>query len=208
MGVLSFSHFRVRNVKIINGENSLIITVWMSMNPYKSILFLTFLKTTKSSMYWGCPGMLKSISDMDMVPNRSESIISLFRDYFAIGSGNLNSQILKDNFRLPTIMSVYSNISLSSRLYWYTDLRSCKYLESEAHLRNAQVNKASSVNKGIAKICLVVDMVRKNWSWTVLGCITSFQLILVHFETLLILGQSKDLNICFSQLWKFISWRV
>ena len=60
----------------------------MSMNPYKSILFLTFLKT-KSSMYWGCPGMLKSISDMDMVPNRSESIISLFRDYIAIGSGEI-----------------------------------------------------------------------------------------------------------------------
>ena len=31
-------------------------------------------------------------------------------------------------------------------------------------LQNAQVNKASSVNKKIVKTCLIVDMVRKNWS--------------------------------------------
>ena len=44
-------------------------------------------------------------------------------------------------------------------------------LKIETHLRNTQVKKASSVNKGIVKICLVVDMVRKNWSWIVVaGC--------------------------------------
>ena len=48
-------------------------------------------------------------------------------------------------------------------------MNSCKHLKSETHLRNAQVNKVSSVNKGIVKICLVVDMVRKNWSWIVVA---------------------------------------
>ena len=76
---------------------------------------------------------------------------------------------LKRDFQLPTILGVYSNISLSSRLYWYATLNSCKYLKSETHLRNAQVNKASAVNKRIVKICLVVDMVRKKWSWIVAG---------------------------------------
>ena len=43
-------------------------------------------------------------------------------------------------------------------------LNSYKYLKSETHLWNVQINEAFSVNKGIAKICLFVDMVRKNWS--------------------------------------------
>ena len=43
------------------------------------------------------------------------------------------------------------------------------YLKSETHLRNAQGNKASSANKWIVKICLVLDMVRKHWSlWVAL----------------------------------------
>ena len=58
-----------------------------------------------------------------------------------------------------------------SCLYWYATLKSCKYLKSETHFRNAQVNKAFSMNKRFVKICLVVDMVRKNWSWVfVAGC--------------------------------------
>ena len=66
---------------------------------------------------------------------------------------------------------VKSNISLSRYLYWYATLNSCKYLKSETHLWNTQVNKASSVNKGIVKISLVLDIVRKNWSWIVVaGC--------------------------------------
>ena len=43
-------------------------------------------KTYYISMYWGCPGMLKGRSGMDMVSGRWESIIFLFRDYIAIGS--------------------------------------------------------------------------------------------------------------------------
>ena len=76
---------------------------------------------------------------------------------------------MKRDFQLPTIMGASLNISLSSCLYWYATLNSCKYLKSETHLRNAQVNKASSVNKGIVKICLVVDMVRKNLWWIVVA---------------------------------------
>ena len=76
---------------------------------------------------------------------------------------------MKRHFQLPTIMGVPSNISLSSGLYWYASLDCSKDLRSETHLRSAQVNKAISVNKGIVKISLVVDMVRKNWSRIVDG---------------------------------------
>ena len=48
-------------------------------------------------------------------------------------------------------------------------MNSCKYLKSETHLRSAQVNKAPSVNKGIVKTCLIVDVVRRNWSWLVVA---------------------------------------
>ena len=48
------------------------------------------------------------------------------------------------------------------------------YLEifwNETHLRNVVVNKVSSVNKGITKTCLIVDMVKENWLWiAVAGC--------------------------------------
>ena len=48
-------------------------------------------------------------------------------------------------------------------------MNSCKYLKIETHLRNTQVN--TTVNKGIVKTCLIVDMVRKNWSLIVVtGC--------------------------------------
>ena len=106
-----------------------------------------------------------------------------------------------------TIMGVQSNFSLSCCLYWYANLSSCKYLKSQTHLRNAQINKASSVNKQIVKICLVMDMLRKNWSWIVVascGLYYFVSLVLIHFESLRILVQPKDLNIRFSQLWKFI----
>ena len=59
-------------------------------------------------------------------------------------------------------MDISSNICISSCLYWYATLNSSKYLKSETYLHDAQVNKASSINKEIVKICLVVDMVRKN----------------------------------------------
>ena len=36
-------------------------------------------------------------------------------------------------------------------------------------LWNTQADKTFSVNKGSAKICLVVGMVKKNWSWIVVA---------------------------------------
>ena len=57
---LLFSHFRVTIVKLINEENSLNVIVWMSVNLYKSILLLRFLRTSYNSMFWGSPGTLKS----------------------------------------------------------------------------------------------------------------------------------------------------
>ena len=55
--------------------------------------------------------------------------------------------------------------------YWYATLNSCRYSKIETHLRNAQVNKAPSVNNRFAKICLVVYMVWKNWSRIVYCCL-------------------------------------
>ena len=60
-------------------------------------------------------------------------------------------KFFKNGFQLPTIMGVQSNISLSSCLYWYATLNSCKCLKSETHLWNAQVNKASPLIKVLSK---------------------------------------------------------
>ena len=74
----------------------------------------------------------------------------------------------------------------------YTRLNSCKYLKNETHLQNAQINKVSSVNKGVIKTCLIVDMVKKNWLWIVvarcgwhyfvLACFGSFGVV-ANFST-------------------------
>ena len=51
-------------------------------------------------------------------------------------------------------------------------------------LQNAQVNKASSVNKKIVKTCLIVDMVRKNWSWIgVASCGLNYFVSAANFTT-------------------------
>ena len=89
---------------------------------------------------------------MDVVFNRWESIISLLGATSHCFKRDLNSKILKRDFQQPTIMGAPSNINLSSSLYWYATLKSCKYLKSKTHLRNAQVNKYSSVKKGVFKI--------------------------------------------------------
>ena len=89
MGALLFSDFRVTNVKLINEKYSLNITVLMSANPQKSILLLRYLKTSYNSMSWGWPGMLKIMSCMDVISNRWESIISLFRGYIPFGSRDI-----------------------------------------------------------------------------------------------------------------------
>ena len=119
-------------------------------------------------------------------------------------------QKMKRYFQVPT-KGLYSYISLSTCHYWYATLNSCKYLKSETHLQNAQVNKASSVNNEIVKVCLIVNMVRKSWSWIIFaGCGLHYFVSarFGSFESLQILLQPKALNICFSQLWKFIPWCV
>ena len=78
-------------------------------------------------------------------------------------------------------------------------------------LWNTQVDKTFSVNKGSAKICLVVGMVKKNWSWIVVascGLHYFVALLRLHYFESLRTVQPKDLNICSSHLWKFTSWLV
>ena len=76
-------------------------------------------------------------------------------DLFFLATSLLTSEKFK--FRV-----LNSNVTHSC----YATLRFLKYLKSEIHLRNAQI--INSVNKGIIKTCLVVDMVRKDWSESLL----------------------------------------
>ena len=92
MGELLFFQFRVTNVKLINEKNPFNITVWISMNAYKSIPLLKFLRTYYNSIFWGCQGMLKSRSNMDVVSNRCESIRSFFRGYIPLGATDIQVQ--------------------------------------------------------------------------------------------------------------------
>ena len=99
-----------------------------------------------------------------------------------------------------------SNISLSSCLYWYTTLNSCKYLKNETCLQNAQVNKPSSVSKGIIKTCLIVDYVRKKWSWIVAAGCELYFFTLARFSSFWVVADfsaAERIKICFLQLWKF-----
>ena len=98
-------------------------------------------------------------------------------------------QKMKRYFQVPT-KGLYSYISLSTCHYWYATLNSCKYLKSETHLRNVQVNKDSSVDKGIVKICPVASMVRKNWSWIVVASC----------------GLHYSVSPCFGSFWVFVNF--
>ena len=94
---------------------------------------------------------------------------------------HLNSRILKHGFQLPKITGIESNFTLCRCLCWYFAFTSSKYLKNETHLQNAQVNKVSSVNKGIVKTCLIVDMVRKDWSWIVVSACELHYFVLAGF---------------------------
>ena len=122
---------------------------------------------------------------------------------------HLNSSILKRHFQPPTIMGVYSDISLSSCLYWYDTLNSCKYLKSGTHPQNAQVNKASSINKEIVKTCLIVELERKNCLWIfVPGCGLDY-FVSARFGSFWFVANFSEVErfkYLFSQLWKFIPW--
>ena len=61
MGAFSFSHIRVTNVKLINEKNYLNITVWMFVNPQKSILLLRLLRSFYNSLHWGCSAYSKVV---------------------------------------------------------------------------------------------------------------------------------------------------
>ena len=56
-----FSHIRVTNVKLINEKNYLNITVWMFVNPQKSILLLRLLRSFYNSLHWGCSAYSKVV---------------------------------------------------------------------------------------------------------------------------------------------------
>ena len=64
----------------------------MPVNHLKPIPLLRFLRTACNSMSWGCPVILKSSSDLDVVSNRSESIRSLFRGYIPVGARDIQVQ--------------------------------------------------------------------------------------------------------------------
>ena len=85
MGKLLFFRSRVTSVKLINEKIFLNITVWMSLNPQKSIPLLRFLKTSYNSMSWGCPGTLKSSGGKDVVSSRWKSIRSFFTGCIPLG---------------------------------------------------------------------------------------------------------------------------
>ena len=93
---LLFFRFRVTNSRLKNKKMKLINEVvkwkkllkYYSLNvrePLESILLLRFQRTSYNCITWGCPGILKSSSGMDVISNRWEFITSLFRDYIPIG---------------------------------------------------------------------------------------------------------------------------
>ena len=109
---------------------------------------------------------------------------------------------MRHDFQVPTIIGMQSNISLSTCLYWYPKLNSCKYL-SETHLWNAQLNNDFSFNKGIVKICQIVDMVRKNWSWIVVPSCGLHYFSLASFGSIWVFADfstAKNLNMFFAAL--------
>ena len=113
---LLFFQFRVMNVKSINEKNPFNITVWISMNAYKSIPLLKFLRNSYNSISWGCQGMLKNRSDMDVVSNRWESIRSLFRGYIPLGARDIQVQSFNHRTSCNLNWCVCSKIFLSNVL--------------------------------------------------------------------------------------------
>ena len=92
MGEILLFHFRVTSAKLINEKNPINMTVWMFVNPEKSIPFLIFLRTSYNIIPLGFPGMLNSRSDMDVVSNRWRSIRYFFRGCISLGSRDIQVQ--------------------------------------------------------------------------------------------------------------------
>ena len=137
-------------------------------------------------MSWVYPGMFKSTSSMEMV-----------------SKWNLSGLCLGATFLLvPERFKSFDYVT-SSNLKWSTcsqtwvfllmgHLEILQILKRWTHLRNGQVNKASSINSGLAKICLVVNnwsWIGHCWLWVALIC---FHFALVRFDLLAVSVQLKD----------------
>ena len=147
MGELLLFHFRVTNVKLINKKIFLITLIMIII----TIIFI-ILRTSYNIMFLAFPGMLKSRSGMNGVSNRWESFRSLFRGFFPLVPETFNFKVLIA--RLP---ATYNDGSFLLPLL-------IRYIELLQILNKSgtQVNETSSVNNGLAKTCLVVEMVRSN----------------------------------------------
>ena len=159
-------------------------------------------RTSYNSMSWDCPGMLKSTSSMEVVSNRWESIRSLLRGYIPLGSRNIQVKSFDYVTSSNLKWSVYSQIRVFLLMRYLEHLQ---ILKKSTHLRNCQVNKASSVNSGLAKICLVVNnwsRIGYCWLWVALLCFRSLRFVLTCCE----FQYSWKINIFFLHLWKFIPW--
>ena len=89
-----FFHYRVVNVDLANEKN---LFKYYSSNVRKPLEIditplLRFLRTPYDSMSWGCQGMLKSRSGIDVVSIRWESLRSLFRGYILLGARDIQVQ--------------------------------------------------------------------------------------------------------------------
>ena len=89
-----------------------------------------------------------------------------------------SSKFQSRDFQLSTMMG------FSSCPYWYSILNSCRHLKSKTLLQNAQVNKSSSVNNGLAKTCLIMEIVRSNWLRIVYCWLWVALLLLDYFGSL------------------------
>ena len=120
MGELLLFHFRVTSAKLINEKYPIInMTVWMFVNPEKSIPFLISLRTSYNIMPLGFPGMLNSRSEVDVVSNRLSSIRYFFRGCISFGSRDIQGQsfdhvtsyslndrhLVKYPFKLPLLIN-------------------------------------------------------------------------------------------------------
>ena len=118
-----------------------------------------------------------------------ESIRSLFRGYISLGS----REIQVKSFDYVTSSDLkWSTCSQTWVFLLMRHLEILQILKRWTHLRNGQVNKASSINSGLAKICLVMNnwsRIDHCWLWVALIC---FHLALVRFDLLAISVQLKD----------------
>ena len=113
-------------------------------------------------------------------------------------------------------MVTFTEVILNGKLSFFcavvslAALNSFRNLKSETHLLNDQVSEASSVKNGLAKTCLVADMLRNNLSrifyhWLQVALLRfGVSARLVRFELLPILLQLKYLFSAFMKIYTMI----